>query len=240
VPDLVPVKKTVTRGGTTFAQTYWVRNQDLRKEVEAGFRDSAVTMAGGDPNLADRMIGGWYSSPGDSRASWLRGAMAKVFNNVAGLDHDIARLREKYSAGDEWESEIRKEISFGENDAKMNATAAAIAKVSQSMYDKETVTLYRGVTDRSGLQRHTGTIHTDTLASFTDKLSVAQDFAYHGGLVLKVEVPVSAIAVSHKAFEASLSGEGEVIIATRGSVHGEVLEPRRESYAGAEVPESGE
>jgi hypothetical protein len=224
VPDLVPVKKTVTRGQSTFAQTYWVRNEDLAKKVRAGNETEAMKMAGASDAAVEQTrwaMEDWEHSIDTDRALELRGAFMKVFGTESMVEADASRIGAHYA----WPPRsgiVSEAIERGTRDADLISGATALAKASQAAYDTETVKLYRGLHH----QHPGGEIRTDSLASFTEDPRVAVLFARGGkGSVLEFEVPRSSIAMSWRASHELGDTEGEVVVATKGSLVGKPYQP---------------
>jgi len=103
---LIPLRKTVTRAGVSFEQTFWVRARDLQAKVKGAVKEaskmdsfafakspareqfnSAVADLGGNPALTDKWlgagIGGWGGSSTSPEALELRGAACALAGQSA-------------------------------------------------------------------------------------------------------------------------------------------------------------
>lgn len=224
-PFAVPPKHDpdIELGHTTSPKP--AHHQFLAAVVHSGGKEASYELMASvydaDTKLARRAISDWAASSIDKHAVQLRGAVALDIEREA--DH-IKAAGSNYSRED-----ILLQLRRGRDDPAQKRAVKAMAAISQSMHDDEMVTVYRGIKERQAktISPQATEVSTGSLVSFSEKAEVAAKFAGYNGIVIKTQVPRSAIAVSHRAFEAKekdydsgslLRGEWEVILHSKGKV----------------------
>jgi hypothetical protein len=139
--------------------------------------------------------------------------------------------------------QVSRSFNKGLTDEGVKRDIAAVAAVSQSMYDKPKVELWRGIRGNSSLvylyeEAYTAvqedpdaeiTIDAGVLSSFSESPDVAREFASlssgageeGSGFYFKVTVPRESIVMSHRLkgdLDPGNEGEQEVTVLTSGSV----------------------
>ncbi len=208
---------------------------------------SAMQSLGAESASADKMkqaIDSWSGSANSDNALKIRGAAIKVL-----ADGDPAKEKAMLDValstgyqGKPLPDAQRKALESGFNDPKMSETIEASAKVAQSMYDDEYITVYRGVTGelanktRDAVNKG-GTTDVDfdvhSLSCWSESQSVAAGFAGTTGVVVAMKIHRSSIAASHRVpgtnisskpsgdgnhHEGSFANEKEVFVASTGKV----------------------
>ncbi len=178
--------------------------------------------------VAAEAVSRWAGSSTNEPSLKLRGAVAPDLDAEA--DHIAAVTFRKGGSMDKdtYRKHVRSMLEKSSQDPKLKAAIEGIATVSQAMHPEEMVTLYRGIGHKqAGHAKATRELATGALVSFTERKSVAMKFASGGkGVVVKVQVPRSAIVMSHRALEkpgqyghgSLLHGEAEVVVATSGKL----------------------
>lgn len=264
--DLIPTLKTVERSGKQHQQIYWIAAKDL-KEAAKRSPEEAVKMAGGNPDRVLMLFHGWVESPATLEAAQLRGAASALAfqgdlsakEEERGDLHDNVAHRmtesftvEAFQAG-AWKedvaeynrSEIDPAFEKGWDNKAVQADVVAMAAASQSMYDTDTVKVYRGIKGEQAQvildARSAGKeieVDVGVTTSFSENYLVARSFALPSmaprsgesvaGVVLEMEIPRSSIIGSHrlglgKHFGDSTAPifnkrEAEVLVLTKGSM----------------------
>jgi phage-related protein (TIGR01555 family) len=224
---------------------------------------AAISVAGGEPNKVHGLVQDWADHGGTEGAIKLASAWASMRGEKI-TDAQAAHMAENHTQFKaEYESEtvshedatatVKKAVDAGRS-ADAVRQARAIAAVSQAAYgDAKSVDLFRGIsgaqaqTVRDAIARGEKTVKiaVDPASSFTSSRSQAAGFAKgqggqgktsSKGIVVKYTAPVRAILLSHKAFE-QLSGENEVVVATRGYVEVSASQiSMRDESDGLELP----
>lgn len=178
-------------------------------------------------------IASWTGSANTVQSLQMRGAAIKIM--AAGdpmkekelLDH-FEKSIDAHTGGagaDAQKIQLRK----GFNDPVIAKTLQAAAVVAQAQYaGKKTVTLYRGVHGKQAQQLKANlaagkplVLGVHSMSCWSEQDKTAKNFASHNnGIVLKVEVPVSAIVHSYRVEGTTMTdyGESEVVIASNGKV----------------------
>jgi len=252
---LISIEKMVERLGKSHKQRYWVKPSELRGLVKSGNARKAVSRAGGDPDRLETLIQGWRASPGTSETAKMRAACAKVVYGDRGSliqkEMDRSTRAAEKAAGIEYEvknvgkytNEVGRAFQKGLTDDNVRRDIAAVAAVSQSMYDKPQVELWRGIRGNSSLaylyeEAYTAvqedpdaeiTLDAGVLSSFSESPEVAQTFAglssgageEGNGFYFKVTVPRESIVMTHRLkgdLDPGNEGEQEVTVLTSGSI----------------------
>lgn len=201
-----------------------------KAEVKRGAISSAAAKLGGDKKIADMLVNGWQEDSGSGDGLALKAAIALEIGVAPeeALERARLRLASQGVAGAAGNAaaanaQVAKQIEKAK-DAKVRATARALAQASQAAHEGATVTVYRGVSGAQAEQikaaiaagASTVDLSTDAVASFTEDPKVARVFG-HGGVILKMQVPREAIVLSHRASSALKKfGDSEVVVATLG------------------------
>ena len=266
---LIAVSKLVERLGKSHEQRYWVKPSDLRELVrkdkdpssplEGGGTQKAIEKVGGDYWRAKFLVAGWKASAGTTDTAKMRAAAAKAVHasNPAAIQKELERSTraatnvfysgEKEQAGvrgsePEHVQAVSQAFQQGLEDEGVRADIAAMAAVSQSMYDEPEVYVWRGVrSNSSGARLYDEayelvqqdpeaelTIEMGVLSSFTDDPGVAKVVAGLSsalgsgmeGYYFRVKVPRDSIVMSHRVdrLDPGLKGEKEVTLLTNGSL----------------------
>jgi hypothetical protein len=252
---LIAIEKMVERLGKAHKQRYWVKPEELRGLVKKGNARKAVERAGGDADRLEGLIQGWRASPGTSETATMRAACAKVVYKDKGsmiqkeMDRST-RAAEKaanieYDVKDvgKYVGQVSRAFQKGLSDEGLRRDIAAVAAVSQSLYEKPSVDLWRGIRGNSSLaylyeeayeavQEDPDaeiTLDSGVLSSFSESPEVAQTFAAlssaageeGSGFYFKVTVPRESIVMTHRLkgdLDPGNEGEQEVTVLTSGSI----------------------
>lgn len=251
---LIAIEKVVERLGKAHKQRYWVKPSELRAMVKTGNARKAVARVGGDPDRLEDLVQGWRASPGTSETATLRAACAKAVhaNRGAMIQKELdrsTRAAEKaanieYDVKDvgKYVGQVGRAFKTGLEDDGVRRDIAAVAAVSQSMYDKPQVELWRGIRGNSSLaylyeEAYTAvqedpdaeiTLDSGVLTSFSESPDVAREFAglssaageEGSGFYFKVAVPRESIVMTHRLkgdLDPGNEGEQEVTVLTSGS-----------------------
>jgi hypothetical protein len=252
---LIAIEKMVERLGKAHKQRYWVKPEELRGLVKKGNARKAVERAGGDVDRLEGLIQGWRASPGTSETATMRAACAKAIHGDRGslIQKELersTRAAEK-AANIEYEvkdvgkyvGQVSRSFNKGLTDEGVKRDIAAVAAVSQSLYDKPEVELWRGIRGNSSLaylydeayqavqEDPDAEIALDAgvLSSFSESPEVAQTFAAlssavgeeGSGFYFKVTVPRESIVMTHRLkgdLDPGNEGEQEVTVLTSGSI----------------------
>lgn len=237
--DLIPVLKTVERGGTHYRQTYWVKHSEVKEAYKSGGLSKAAELLGGSAKEIHNVVYDWKGSCLEDRSIRLRGAAASVVfkGDQASLEEELGDMKDAakvaFGEGDlpEMVEGFNRDFKVGMTDDKVSKDFAAMAGVSQAQYDEETVTVYRGVFGEQARQIREAAakgenveIDVSVLSSFTEDEKIARKFGRADledvskrGLVFKLEIPRQSIIMSHRVAEFPLiKEEQEVVVLTQG------------------------
>jgi len=252
---LIAIEKVVERLGKAHKQRYWVKPEELRGLVKKGNTDKAIARAGGDSTRLWRLVDGWRASPGTSETATMRAACAKAVHGDRGalIQKELersTRAAEKaanieYAVKDvgKYVGQVSRAFNKGLADDGVRRDIAAVAAVSQSLYDKPKIELWRGIRGNSSLAYMYDeayqavqedpdaeiTLDAGVLSSFSESPEVAQTFAAlssaggdeGNGFYFKVTVPRESIVMTHRlkgGFDPGNEGEQEVTVLTSGSI----------------------
>lgn len=259
--DAMAAANPPTPSSKSHASLPMVKNaisHDMSEEERASLRaavlppgsfKSAMKEAGANDFEAGKMkesIDSWAGSANSDGAMRIRGAaVAAMFPN----DPDKAKstfeeLRDHpNAAGYSYAGTSQKQkMEEGFADPKVVATVVASAKVAQSMYDEEYITVYRGVSGGlaekvKNAAKESGSSEVDfdvhALSCWSESPTVAAGFA-HGGVVVAMKIHRSSIAASHRVPGTKISSgkmggqsggfgkEQEVFVASTGKVRAQI------------------
>ena len=217
--DVAPKVKAAMKEAMkeTSGESEW-RNYKAWREV--------VEELGGDGVQADRGVTGWAGSSRTPDAMPLRGAIATMLvpetEREAALEEEIEDIlkaetglpkvvRERILQP-QVEQTVRKLVTAGNSD-EHRRTVQAIAAMSQSMHEEETLTLYRGIYGVQGAEinllraenpQGSFALEVGSLVSASESrneaLRAIKKFSRDKrGVILKLTVPRSAVVLSHRA-----------------------------------------
>lgn len=216
---LIAAVKTVTRGGKTFSQRYWVKSSDIK----ARGRKEALGLVGGAASAqrAEHMIDGWMNSSTEAGAISMRAGAAQALTpaEIAEERADIAAL-----GGDV--------VQFDRAVANRNNARElrTMQRVASAYHEEEELGVFRGVGPEQAAQiraafdagAETVSVDVGTLSSFTESGAVARRFATRNdrhGAVIGMNVRRAGIVWSHRVRDSGLlASEEEVVVYTRGSI----------------------
>ena len=225
---LVAARKTVTRLGVTYEQTYWVKPAELRAIVKTSGYKAAVAKLGGNVRNATRRVAGWVESPTEPGGLMTLAAATKM---ALGDDAE-ARWAEKNEAlartgAEDAGPEVFDRMSdLWHQGANEDGALTELAQVSQAFYEDEPeVELYRGIGEFQATQMEAAfssgddaVLDAGCLVSFSESPDIARGFAANdNGAVISIRVPRESIIMSHRA---GMFGdeEREVAVLTKGAV----------------------
>jgi hypothetical protein len=254
---LIAIEKLVERLGKTHKQRYWVKPAEVREMVKKGKASLAITKLGGDPVRMRQLVDQWTMSPGSRGTATMRAACVAAIHGSKPdmiqreLDRSVRATTSALATG-EFEAMGRTEgrvvqdttaaFKKGLEDTEVRKGVAALAAVSQSMYEQPHVELWRGIRGNSSnaylydkaynaIQKDPDAeiiLSTGVLSSFTENPEVAQNFASMSsaageegeGFYFKVKVPRDSIVMSHrvKNWNPGQAPEQEVTVLTSGSI----------------------
>jgi hypothetical protein len=164
------MRKSVTRDGTTFQQTFWVKAADVAPKVRAVMRDIAKSYSqcprtdrafgglvkefGGDARLGSAIAKEWAKSSTSAKGIALRAAATNMVSDdvaeraaMAAEDlDDLLAGNPTYKGSKTTPEDIRAAHEDGllRHDT-YEKTLTAMSVISQSMYKEEEVVVYRGI-----------------------------------------------------------------------------------------------
>lgn len=221
--DVVPMVRAAMKTALSTQWEDFVQNPKIEKW------QSVAEELGGNATIANYWITGWAGSSRHPTAAGLRGAVATllvpekereaalaeevedILTAQTGLKKKIReRLREIGMMKDEgMEAIVDKAVRAG-NTNEGRRTVQALAAMSQSMHEEETLTLYRGIYGVQGAEMAMYTQHgrevelevgvlTAASESEAEARKAVKAFGDGKGVVLKIQVPRSAVILSHRA-----------------------------------------
>jgi hypothetical protein len=237
---LTPLVKTVHRGAQVFDETYWVKTEAVRANVDKMHQvgalsnkqypvfSEAVKELGGD----GRKAADWAES-----FAWGQNAASASHARSVEIDPDHPEKQEVVAQGSAKGLQDIRQAARDTAAGKPDATLSAIATLSQAMYKEPTVEVYRGLYGKKAqavidqIREHgNAEVSLRELTSFSEKIWTAEGFAEGVGsgenydsskphLVIRVQVPRESIAMSWRAVPSlDFMSEKEVTVLTGGSV----------------------
>jgi hypothetical protein len=232
---LTAVVKSVTRGGTTFDETYWVRTEQLRKNIDE-MHKLGVTQVEQQHSAFMRtvkVVGG----DGKKAVDW-----AESYTHAG--QHTETRVKTDEgetvvsSSSTETLTEMTK-VAHNEVTGQHEPTLEAMASVSQAVYQSDEVEVYRGVYNGQAQQvldaiakNGEAELGLHDLVSFTEKIHTAKQYCEGHGtggpndeaktkphIIVRTRVPRSSIVMSWRAVPSlDAMHEHEVTLLGGGSI----------------------
>lgn len=208
------------------------RTSTINRAKEASYKYQELGLTEDEATYASTVVHSWADAVYSPAAANLRGAVSSALGiELADEENALDAVSKWAGVNPDDQKNATKEMENAYNGEPppspdvIKKSIAKIAKASQDAYDEDPVTLYRGVSGSNAEDaKKSGKLAVACLSSWSESKAIATKFTGKGGRIMKVQIPRSAILMSHRTCPGLLENEKEVVLAVKGAVKCEVLD----------------
>jgi len=224
----IPVKKTVSRGGKSFDQTYHVLRDDLKRALKQKDKSAALAMVGTTRAHVLKYIdddgdtGYFHSSIGGAAREMYSAASMIVSGQPYSADafaRTVGHNDATSAFGDSTAQHIARRMHEAAHNDELTGCLNGLSSLSQAAYDSDHVEVYRGIGSAQARQIRDAfadpnvreiVVGLRPLTSFSEDHTAAQNFADDpiggrpsarqagSGVVIRTRLPTTSIMLSHR------------------------------------------